>query len=201
VTGTSHIRVNKGCDDNGGCIVVPTRDGEVLIAVVSDGAGSAEYSAIGSRIVVRRFLRCASTFVRSGMLLEQLTEQSVSDWLDDIRDHIGVRAIGVGASPRSFAATLVGAIVTRDRAVIIHIGDGAAVLFAYDEDRRIVACARTRRALLWRCVMVRRLADRRACRPGAGASIPRAAVRADAMREDRQYGRGRRRAMPWDRCR
>jgi hypothetical protein len=127
VTGTSHIRVNKGCDDNGGCIVVPTRDGEVLIAVVSDGAGSAEYSAIGSRIVVRRFLRCASTFVRSGMLLEQLTEQSVSDWLDDIRDHIGVRAIGVGASPRSFAATLVGAIVTRDRAVIIHIGDGAAV--------------------------------------------------------------------------
>jgi len=31
-------------------------------------------------------------------------------------------------------------------------------------------------------VKVRRPADRRACRPGAGASIPGAAVRADAMR-------------------
>ena len=76
-----------------------------------------------------------------------------------------------------------------------------AAQFAYDEDRRIVACARTRRALLWRCVKVRRLADRRGCRPCAGASIPRVAVRADAMREDRQYGRGRRRAMPLDRRR
>ena len=52
-----------------------------------------------------------------------------------------------------------------------------------------------------RCVKVRRPADRRACRLGAGASIPRAAVRADARREDRRCERGRRRAKLSDRRR
>ena len=51
------------------------------------------------------------------------------------------------------------------------------------------------------CVKVRRPADRRARRLGAGVSIPRVAVRADARWADRRCGRERRRARPWDRRR
>ena len=54
--------------------------------------------------------------------------------------------------------------------------------------------------MMWR-ERFRRPADRRACRLGAGASIPRAAVRADARREDRRCERGRRRARLLGRCR
>jgi hypothetical protein len=126
-TGTSHIRVNKGCDDNGGCVILGNRDVETLILVVSDGAGSADHSAAGSRIVVRRFLRCATAYLRKGGLIELLSEQIIFDWLDDIRDHIGIEAKSLGLSPKNFAATLVGGLIAKDRAVVMHVGDGGAV--------------------------------------------------------------------------
>jgi hypothetical protein len=126
-TGTSHIRANKGCDDNGSCVVVHNRNAETLILVVSDGAGSADYSALGSRIVTRRFSSCAANYLKAGGAIETISEAIVSEWLDDIRDHIGVEAMRIGVSPRSLAATLVAGLAAEDRAILIHVGDGAAV--------------------------------------------------------------------------
>ncbi|MCK1489600.1 transposase, partial [Bradyrhizobium sp. 180] len=52
-----------------------------------------------------------------------------------------------------------------DKARIVEetLVPGAKVteVYAYDEGRLIDACARARRVLRWRCVKVRRLADRR----------------------------------------
>ena len=127
-TGNSHIRANKGCDDNGGCVVLRTRDAETLVLAVSDGAGSADHSAAGSRIATTRFLRCAAGYLRTEGAIEMVSEHIVSDWLDDIRDHIGAEAKKIGVGPRNFAATLVGGLVGKDRTVLIHVGDGAAVV-------------------------------------------------------------------------
>jgi len=126
-TGTSHIRAGKGCDDSGACLIVNCADAETLIIAVSDGAGSAAHSAIGSRLATMRFVRCASKFLRSGGNVASLTQQTALDWLDDIRDRISGAAERLGSNPRDFAATLVACLVTSSHTVFIHIGDGAAV--------------------------------------------------------------------------
>jgi hypothetical protein len=126
-TGTSHIRVGKGCDDFGACLEARSTDESVLILVVSDGAGSAAHSSVGSQIATRVFAECACRFVRGGGTPSSLSDKVASEWLDDIRDRIGASASQKAASPREFAATLVGCIVASDTAVFLHVGDGSAV--------------------------------------------------------------------------
>lgn len=101
--------------------------GPVFIAVVSDGAGSAEHSSIGSKIVCREFLNFARSFLGSGRQPIDLVETDVLDCLDAIRDHIEVQASAFASHPRAFAATLVGCIVHSNSSAFIHVGDGAAV--------------------------------------------------------------------------
>ncbi len=125
--GTSHLRAGVGCDDAGACVETHGPRGSVLIAVVSDGAGSAAHGSIGARIVVQNFCRRASAhFARPDG--RTISDELVREWLDDIRDRIGDRAERVGASRRDFAATLVGCVVDSDGATIVHVGDGACVL-------------------------------------------------------------------------
>jgi hypothetical protein len=133
-TGTSHTRSGRGCDDFGGCAVVHCAEQNVLVLVVSDGAGSAEHSAMGSRLATIRFARCAFAFLKSGGNVSSLSQQTALDWLDDIRDRIAGAAEKIGASPRDFAATLVGCLVSPSHATFIHVGDGAVVFRLVDAE-------------------------------------------------------------------
>jgi serine/threonine protein phosphatase PrpC len=126
-TGTSHLRAGRGCDDFGGCMIVNCADAEALIIAVSDGAGSATHSVIGSRLAIMRFVRCASVFLKSGGSVDSLSKLTVLEWFDDIRDRIFRAAERLGCGPRELAATLVACLVTPTRAAFIHVGDGAAV--------------------------------------------------------------------------
>jgi hypothetical protein len=65
--------------------------------------------------------------LRSGGDVALLTKQTVLEWLDEVRDRIFGAAEKLGCGPRDFAATLVACLVTPERAVFIHVGDGAAV--------------------------------------------------------------------------
>src|SRR6516164_8705130 len=62
-TWTSHLRSGKGCDDFGACVELSSAGGQVLIAVASDGAGSARHSSIGSWVTVRAFVENAVRFL------------------------------------------------------------------------------------------------------------------------------------------
>src|SRR5258708_39978571 len=79
-TGTSHLRVGKGCDDFGACLEARLTDQSVLILVVSDGAGSAAHSSIGSQITARGFAECARRFLRGGGTLYSNPAQVASEW-------------------------------------------------------------------------------------------------------------------------
>jgi hypothetical protein len=125
--GSSHVRAGSACQDRAGCFEI-VGPGRPLLAIVSDGAGSAEFSDIGSRIVVNGFARCTVSHLRSGAQIESITEELVREWLDDIRNRIFVAAEKRGVKPRELAATLVAAIVSSERAVISHIGDGSCAL-------------------------------------------------------------------------
>lgn len=127
-TGTSHAREELPCDDAGACIDVSTPNGSVLVAVVSDGAGSAPMSRFGSAMVTRSFCQSAVAYFRNGGLASNIDQGLAGDWLDDMRDRITRRAHIAGDVPRSFAATLVGVIVAPNLTVVVHVGDGACAL-------------------------------------------------------------------------
>jgi len=103
-------------------------DESVLLAIVSDGAGSAEFSSIGSRLVVQSFARSAVLHLQRSEPTEEITKELVRRWIDDARDHIFRAAEIRTTTPRQMAATLVSAIIYPNRAFICHIGDGACVL-------------------------------------------------------------------------
>jgi hypothetical protein len=65
------------------------RDEHALLAIVSDGAGSADYSAIGSRLVVGMLCTCVDrSLTRQISSVEIITKELALDWLDNVRDHI-----------------------------------------------------------------------------------------------------------------
>src|SRR6516162_4738442 len=84
--GSSHIRAGTTCQDSAGCLELA--DEHALLAIVSDGAGSAEHSAIGSRLVVECFARCVIAHLRANQPLESITKELALDWLDNVLDHI-----------------------------------------------------------------------------------------------------------------
>jgi hypothetical protein len=138
-TGSSHIRAGTTCQDSASCIELAIRDEHALLAIVSDGAGSAEYSAIGSRLVVECFARCVIAHLRANQPVEIITKELVLNWLDNVRDHIFRSAEQRAISPRDMAATLVGAIIFLNCAIVCHIGDGACVLRKKEESEWQVA--------------------------------------------------------------
>jgi hypothetical protein len=138
-TGSSHIRAGTTCQDSAGCIELAIRDEHALLAIVSDGAGSAEYSAIGSRLVVDCIARCVIAHLRANRPVEIITKEIVLDWLDNVRDHIFRSAEQRAITPRDMAATLVGAIVFLNRAIVFHVGDGSCVLRKKEESEWQVA--------------------------------------------------------------
>jgi len=127
-TGTSHLNAGEGCDDSWACFEHEDGDRSTLVAVVSDGAGSARFAEMGSRFVVQGFIEVVVRFLRAGRSAADITDELAREWVDAIRDRIYCGAGKLSATPRDFAATLVGAIVGKDRAVICHVGDGACVL-------------------------------------------------------------------------
>jgi hypothetical protein len=127
-TGSSHVRAGLGCDDRAACLEFVDAGRSALVAVVSDGAGSARYGSMGSSAVVRQFMGAAFVFLRSGRPLSEIDDEVSREWLDSIRDKIFIMSNRMSASPKDLAATLVGVVASKDEIVICHVGDGACVI-------------------------------------------------------------------------
>ncbi|MCQ4188385.1 PP2C family serine/threonine-protein phosphatase [Methylocystis suflitae] len=134
VAGTSHIKSGLGCDDNGICSEVATPRGPVLVAVVSDGAGSARYSAIGSALVCVTLTKLARGFVAEGYSVSDISHDVGDVWLTQVRERISISSSLRDRSPREYAATLVAAIIGPADATFLHVGDGGAVIKCENED-------------------------------------------------------------------
>jgi hypothetical protein len=122
--GTSHLRDNSECQDTSRCIRAGADSG-ILIAIVSDGAGSARFGKGGSALTCRTITECARQhFKATG---EAPTDDEIWAWIDQARDRISLAASRRESTPREFAATLIAVIALLDQTIILHIGDGAAV--------------------------------------------------------------------------
>ncbi len=126
--GTFHIKSGLECQDRAACRTIETASGRVIVAVVSDGAGSAQEAASGASIVCTEFHRKVDAYLRGGGTLPHIDTECVADWIDSIRDKIGVAANVAGLHPRDYAATLIALLADNDRGVVVHVGDGAATV-------------------------------------------------------------------------
>src|SRR4051794_27998298 len=84
-TGTSHIRTGRLCEDSGSCLELTSGTSGVLLAVVSDGAGTAVHSRIGSSIVTLAFSRGVRQYFSGGGTLGEFDESQARNILDDVR--------------------------------------------------------------------------------------------------------------------
>jgi hypothetical protein len=126
--GTSHAATGAPCQDHGRCEVFRAEDGmEVLVAAVSDGAGSAARSEEGSCIAVERFLDAFGSLATEDPSLSGVGHPQMLEWAVGLREAIQERAEESGARAADFACTLLGGVVGPDRAVFVQIGDGAIV--------------------------------------------------------------------------
>jgi hypothetical protein len=124
VLGTSHIKTGSPCQDAGGCVVVPEASGgEVLIAAVSDGAGTARRSEVGASLAVARFLRDFGATDPAS-----IDRAFAVEWISSVQEEIAALAADEGSDIRDYACTMLGAVVTGSSAAYLQIGDGAIVV-------------------------------------------------------------------------
>ena len=131
--GTSHARTGAPCQDAAVCDVVADASGApVLIAIVSDGAGSAARSQEGSRIACDSLKDHVAGWLRSNELAE-LGTSTLTEWLDAHRAKLTELAKVERSRIRDFASTIVAAFIAPKHAAYFQVGDGAIVVAARDQ--------------------------------------------------------------------
>jgi serine/threonine protein phosphatase PrpC len=126
VVGPSHLRSGRPCEDS--LAICESGDGWVA-AVVCDGCGSVGHAREGATFV--------SENVAKGLaaLGPKIATRGFGEWVSgpivklfaQMRDDMRARFQGdIG----DYAATIVGALVSRDHGLLVHIGDGIGSSFA-----------------------------------------------------------------------
>jgi Protein phosphatase 2C len=154
VTGTSHLRMGRGCDDAHLARVVGD---DILLLAVADGAGSASQSARGAAAVVRTAIEHAEAeLAKQNKHIEQEQWQNILQGIlqaahQTIQNLLQSEAANNEQaswehfeqhesnqfSLRDFATTLLVAVVTRQWTAIAQVGDGVAV--AHYDDGSVVS--------------------------------------------------------------
>lgn len=135
VTGTSHERSGAPCQDYHACRVFREAANEgTMVIVVSDGAGSAPKSQVGSAISCQTVLEQVELFLAEGGTIGSLCEALACEWLDGVRQAIAEEARASECGMREYACTLLVAILGHDAAAFMQIGDGAIVVSDNNND-------------------------------------------------------------------
>lgn len=138
VTGTSHEKTNKPCQDSHR-LEIYTQAGPLVILIASDGAGSASRSEEGSAQACQELLENIRLYVEDGGKLPDVTRQIAAGWIENAAEAVQLIAHREETPIREFACTLLAAIVTDEHALFLQIGDGAIVFWGQGEDDWCIA--------------------------------------------------------------
>lgn len=128
VTGLSHLQQNVICQDRFACETVKTSEGEILIAVIADGAGSTSEGQTGAEIACETFVEQISAFLNSqNAAVGSLNEDFAKHWIAHFQTETKKAAEEKNLELREFATTLVAAVIGETSGVFYQIGDGGAV--------------------------------------------------------------------------
>ena len=127
VIGQSHLNQNTVCQDRLSTRIIESEtDGEILIAVVADGAGSTTNGQRGAEIACEFFVNQVAEITKIASV-KSLNEDFGRRWIEFYQQQIFEIARKEKKELREYATTLVGAVVSRDCAVFYQVGDGGAV--------------------------------------------------------------------------
>jgi protein phosphatase 2C-like protein len=142
VAGTYHVKSSTPCQDASRVEVVRDAGGaEVLIAVASDGAGSATLAQVGSALACDLFIAEVKSRIEGGDTRALLSDNFIVDWFVKFRGIATNWSGRESARIQDLACTLLAAVVWSDRAIYFQIGDGAIVESRRDEpDSYTVVC-------------------------------------------------------------
>ena len=130
VIGTSHRRSGLPCQDSSSYRIA----GEVLIAAVADGAGSASMSDVGSALAAETSVRTAESLLHEyhdhtpHPLHETCLKLVVTGAVEEARRELHEESQRREVDVRQLATTLLLAVHTRDTLAAAQIGDGAMVV-------------------------------------------------------------------------
>lgn len=136
VVGTSHDLTGTPCQDSSVCRVFTLGDGsEVLVAVASDGAGSAKRAEEGSALACSLLIREMEALfgAESDGDIADITNEFLASWLVSFQREVTIRAGHEELRARDFACTLIIGIIGDQSAVFAQIGDGAIVVPSPEE--------------------------------------------------------------------
>ena len=131
VLGTSHGKSGLPCQDE--CICDSIKDclgNEVLIAVVSDGAGSAKYANQASETTCSVLFKVLEAAIISEKEVSSFSIEDAVSWVQAVRLRLKELALAQenSESLREFACTVVAAMISENGAVYFQVGDGAIVI-------------------------------------------------------------------------
>lgn len=126
--GTSHETSGAPCQDAYRCRLI----NGTFVAIVCDGAGSAEFGGSGAALASRTMAAKAAAFFTNNTDLPD--DATLWSWIDEARDRIAAAAADRNSAPRAFASTLICVLATPLRTLVLHIGDGVAALRGADEN-------------------------------------------------------------------
>ena len=109
-----------------------TDEGEVLVLVASDGAGSAEHSEVGSRLACETVIGVSNAWFLQGRLCEEIDRAVIEDWLLDALKAISEEAERREVRPRALACTMLLAVVAPEMSWFAQLGDGGIVVRRHD---------------------------------------------------------------------
>jgi serine/threonine protein phosphatase PrpC len=126
--GLAHLNQKTECQDRFACQIVAAKSGEILIAVVADGAGSTTDGQVGAEIACQSFVEQVKGFLNSqDASVSSLNLEFGKFWISFFQKKIAKIAKKKKKEMRNFASTLVGAVVGEKQAAFFQMGDGGAV--------------------------------------------------------------------------
>lgn len=137
VEGTRHVRDGVICQD---AHRVET-SGEVLVAAVADGAGSALHAAAGAGAAVDQGVNSLLQALVTTPL-DRFDRAFFLGILNSVRERLSLEAFRIGASVDHLSCTLLLAVSGPGRTVAAQVGDGAVVCGPADKPGEIVALTR-----------------------------------------------------------
>ena len=120
ITGNLHRSKNTCCQDfyHYAC------SGNKIVAVVSDGAGSAKYGKIGAKVVCETIV---NVLINTPL---KNVEDGVKKAIEMARAKLVIHRLNKSKSEDeilNFSATVVGLVYHKDKGIFFHIGDGAGI--------------------------------------------------------------------------
>jgi len=136
--GTAHVR--RGIPGQDYCLLeLFGDDGDILVAIGADGAGSASHGQRGAELACTRMLARITWYLDwHDNALGRLNGDIIRKWVEWTREDLELEASYLDVPARSLACTLLGVVASRFRTICFQIGDGAIVLRTVSEPLHVV---------------------------------------------------------------